>query len=301
MDRRALRFALAVTCGLVVVGLIVTIARATGLWLGRNTDNIWYLLKFTVPFAFLLGVVVAAWPVSSSNSSGTSALTLSALGVLFGSGYWYLVTHSVGMFFWGLAIEAFACWVSAAVAVLLLVLGRRNYGVMGSAFLVFALGIVLPSPAFGLLTHNQTMTVAIVVPERLTAISASPEAVGIDSQSEIAESTSRVFQSLRAAGLGGNYRIVHLSRSGRGRQSLAILVLTARTIGRTSLAEPDAANVIYVEQPTGWTKVPTQAPTLRRNIEVWVAPDRSGSLTDVGIPDADGISLMVRVDDQARQ
>lgn len=301
MYHRGLRFALAVVCGLVIAGMILSIARATGLWLGRNTDNIWYVLKLTVPFALLLGVVALAWPVSSVNRIATSTLALAAVGVLLGSAYWYLVAHWLGMVFGGLAIEALVCWVSAAVVVLLLVLGRRRYGAIASAFAVFTLGIVLPSPAFNLLAHNQTLTVAIVVPDQLAAVSANPKELGFDSDSEITESTSRVFQSLRAAGLGGNYRIVHLSRSGRGRQSLAILVLTARMTGRTLLAEPDAANVIYVQQPTGWTKVPTQAPTLRRNIEVWVAPDRSDSLADVGIPDADGISLMVRVDDQARQ
>jgi hypothetical protein len=301
MYHRLLRFALAGVCGLAIAGMILAIARATGLWLGRNTDNIWYLLKLTVPFALLLGVVAAAWPEPSAKRSGTSSFVLAALGVVLGCAYWYFVARVVGMVFLGLAIEALACWVAQAVATLLLVLSRRSYGVFASAFFICALGVVLPSPAFNMLGHNQTMTVAIVVPEELATISANPKELGFDSDSEVAESASRVLESIRGAGLGGNYRIVHLSRYGKGKQSLAILVLNARMTGRMLLAEPDATDVIYVQQPEGWTKIPAQAPTLRRNIEIWRAADHRDSLADFAIPDADGISLMVRVDEQARQ
>jgi hypothetical protein len=301
MRRRLLRFALAGASGLTIAGMILTFARATGLWLGRNTDNIWYLLKLTVPFALLLGAVAAAWPEPSAKRSGTSSFVLVALGVVLGCAYWYFVSRAVEMVFLGLAIEALACWVAVAVAALVLVLSRRSYGVLASAFSICVLGVVLPSPAFNMLAHNQTMTVAILVPEELATVSAIPKELGFDTEPEVAESAGRVLQSMRAAGLGGNYRIVHLSRYGKGKQSLAILVLNAPMTGRTLLAEPDAAEVIYVQQPSGWTKLPAQAPTLRRSIEISEAHDHRDSLAYFGIPDADGTNLMVRADEQARQ
>ena len=38
---------------------------------------------------------------------------------------------------------------------------------------------------------------------------------------------------------------------------------------RTLLAEPDATEGIYVQQPNKWTKIPPQAVTLRRNIGIF--------------------------------
>jgi hypothetical protein len=296
MYHRLGRFALAGVCGLAIAGMILFISYAVGFRLSGNMDNFWHLLKLTVPLTLVLACVAAVWPERNGERKVLgSSFTLVTLGVALGGTYWYLIMWTVGLGLLNVAIQALACWVAAAVGALLLALGRRSYGVLVSAALVCALAITLPMPTFDLLSHNQLLTVAIVVPGRLASTTTQPKEIGFDFQSQADKSTSLVLQTILAAGFQGDYRIVSLSQQGRGKQSLAILILDAPITGRALLPEPDAADVIYVHQPQGWTKIPTQAPVLYRNIEVWGASDDRDSLAYFGIPDARGISLTGRV------
>jgi hypothetical protein len=297
MYHRLGRFALAGVCELAIAGMILFISYAIGFRLSGNMDNVWHLLRFTVPLALLVACVAAVWPGRNGEHKRLdSTFTLVPLGVAVGLAYWCLVLRTVGLGLPTLAIQALACWVAGSVAAFLLALTkRRSYGVLLSAALICALGIALPLPIFDLLAHNQLLTVAIVVPERLASITMQPKEIGFDSQTQADKSARQVLQTIQAAGLSGNYRIVHLSLQGGGKQSLAILILDAPITGRTLLPEPDAAEVIYVQQPLGWTKIPAQAPILHRNMEIWGASGDRDSLAYFGIPDATGISLMGRV------
>ncbi|MGC1686308.1 MAG: hypothetical protein WA734_11865 [Candidatus Acidiferrales bacterium] len=296
MYHRLGRFALAGVCGLAVAGVILFTPYAIGLRLGGNMDNVWHLLKLTVPLVLVLACVAAVWHERNGERRGLgSSFSLVTLGLALGCTYWYLVMWTVGLGLLNLAVQALACWVATAVGALLLALGRRSYGVLASTALICALGIALPEPTFDVLAHNQLLTVAIVVPGRLASATTQPKEIGFDSQSQADKSASLVLQTIQAAGLQGDYRIVYLSQEGRGKQSLAILIFDAPITGRTLLPEPDAAEVIYVQQPQGWTKIPTQAPVLDRNMEVWGASDDRDSLAYFGIPDARGVSLMGRV------
>jgi hypothetical protein len=294
--RRLGRSVLVSVCGLAIAVIILFISYAIGFRLGRNMDNLWHLLKLTVPLVLLLGCVAAVWPEPNAKRKRfSSSLVLMTVGVALGCVYWYLVQRTVGLGFLSLAIQALACWVAVAVAGLLLALNRWSFEMLASATVVCALAIALPAPAFNFLAHNQILTVAIVVPEDLASVTMQQEEVGFDSQSEAGRSASQVLETIHAAGLQGNYRILHLSRQGEGKQGLAIVILNAPINGRTLLAEPDRSEVIYIQRPEGWTKVPTRAPTLHRNIEIWGASDDRDSLAYFGIPDATGISLMGRV------
>jgi hypothetical protein len=62
MSRRLVRFVVAAASGLLVNVAILSRAYGAGLWLGRNADNFWLLLRLTVPFCVLLGLVAALWP-----------------------------------------------------------------------------------------------------------------------------------------------------------------------------------------------------------------------------------------------
>jgi hypothetical protein len=303
MHHRLRRFALAGVYGLVTAAMILLIAYAVGFWIGGHVDNLWFLLKLTAPFALLLALVAAAWPEPNGTRGAISWFILITVGVSLGCAYWYLLARTMGLGLRSVAIQALGCWIAVAVTALVLALNRRSYGVLVSAILICALGVVLPSPAFNLFAHNQRLTVAIIVPGTLANVSAQPREVGFDSQSGVEKATSRVLQTIRAAGLQGNYRIVYLSQQGQGKQSLAILILNAPMNGRMLLAEPDAADVIYVQQPNGWTEIPAQAPTLRRKIEIWGAGNDRDSLAYFRIPDATGISLMgrVRTGEEVRQ
>lgn len=302
MNQRLVRSVLTAAFALAVVSIILFVAYVVGSRLTNNTDNIWRLLKLTIPFALFLALVTAAWPNLGGNRSIASWFILIILAVALGCGYWLLVAHTLGFGSLGLGIQALACWIAAAVAGLLLALGGRTRGLLGST-LACVLAIFVPAPVFSLLAHNQALTVAIVVPDQMTGVSVSPHDVGFDSHSATEASASRVLQSIRAAGIQGNYRVVYQARRGEGKQSLAILMLNAPVTSSIQLPEPDGAEVVYVQGPHGWTKTPLGAPTLDRNIEIWGATDDRSSLAYFGIPDATGVSLDGRVgtDDRGRQ
>jgi hypothetical protein len=302
MNQRVVRSVLVGAFALAVASIILFVAYAVGFRLTSNTDNIWRVLELTIPFALFLALVTAAWPNLGGNRSVASWLILIILAVALGCGYWLLIARTLGFGSMSLGMQALACWIAAAVAGLLLAVGGRTRGLLGST-LACVLAIFVPAPIFNLLAHNQALTVAIVVPDEMTGVSVSPRNVGFDSQSAIEASASRVLQSIRAAQIQGNYRVVYQARRGEGKQSLAILLLNAPVTASVQLPEPDGAEVLYVQGPHGWTKTPLGAPTLHRNIEIWGASDDKSSLAYFGIPDATGVSLDGRVaaDDQSRQ
>jgi hypothetical protein len=142
MHRRLGRSALAGVCGLAIAGMILFIPYAIGFRLARNTDNLWHLLKLTVPFALLLACVAAVWPeLNGKRKSFSSSFALVTVGLSLGCAYWYFVLCTVGLGFLSLEIQALACWVAVAVAILLLALNRWSYGVLVGAVSICALGI----------------------------------------------------------------------------------------------------------------------------------------------------------------
>lgn len=293
MYSRLMRFVLAVTCGLGTAAIILYIAHHTGFWMGGNEENLWFLLRLTVPLASAVGIVSAAW--SEISGSTKSLFVVMTAGAALGCAYWYVVARVLGLGVLSFAVQALAVWFATTVAALFLALDRWRYRALSIATVACALAIFLPRPVFDLFAHNERLTVAIVIPESLPNTSASPKQVGFDSQTDVEESRKRVLQSIQHVGLAGTYRIVSLSRQGKGRDSLAILILSGPVTSRVLLPEPHAATVIYQQQSQTWTKIPVDAPTLRREIEVWRSDDDKNSLADFEIPDANGTSLMAVV------
>ena len=159
-----------------------------------------------------------------------------------------------------------------------------------SVAVICFLAVVVPAPAFNRLAHNQELTVAFVVPAALNNASAYPKEIGFDSQSEVESTTSHVLQLIRASGMPREYRVVHLSRQGKGKNSLAVILVNASATNRTLLPEPDTAEVIYVQQPEGSAKKPADAPTLGRSIEISGHGERND--WSFAIPAASRIRLM---------
>jgi len=290
MRRRLLRLVEAVVAALVVNALILSVAYALGLWLGGHTDNLWLLLILPAPFVALLGLVAAALPEPVEKRTTRSAFGLVILGFALGSGYWYLVARTCGLGFLGLAVQAFASWSATGATTLLITLSHRSCRVLISVAVICFLAVVVPAPAFNRLAHNQELTVAFVVPAALNNASAYPKEIGFDSQSEVESTTSHVLQLIRASGMPREYRVVHLSRQGKGKNSLAVILVNASATNRTLLPEPDTAEVIYVQQPEGWAKKPADAPTLGRSIEISGHAERND--WSFAIPAASGIRLM---------
>ena len=80
--------------------------------------------------------------------------------------------------------------------------------------------------------------------------------------------SSRVLQSLRDAGITGNYQVADLYRQGHGKQVIVIIVVNQPIVSKVALHEPNGANVIYVQQSDGWKKIPSQVPTLDRSVSL---------------------------------
>ncbi|HZR32705.1 MAG TPA: hypothetical protein VFA76_12735 [Terriglobales bacterium] len=89
--------------------------------------------------------------------------------------------------------------------------------------------------------------------------------------------------------------MTNLYRVGKGKKSLEIVVVSAPVVNRALLPEPNGTELIYVQKPEGWKRIPLQAPALARSVEIWGPGNRNDSLANFGIPDASGISLMGRI------
>jgi hypothetical protein len=278
---------------LLVNAVILSLAYAGGLWLGGNANNLWILLRLTVPLAVLLGLVAAIWPEPKVMRIRTSPFVLAIIGAAIGCAYWYRVGRITGLGFLALAIQALVCWTATAATTLPLTIGPRSRAVLIGVVIVCLLAVVVPSPTFNYFSHNQRLTVAFAVPEELgSPVESMP--IGFNSQAEVEKTTSHVLRSIRMSGILGNYRIVHLSRQGEGKDSLAIVVMNAPVNDRIPLPEPNATELIYAQQPQGWAKSPAQGGTLNRSIEI--SPGhRTGTLAYFGIPNASGLSLMGRI------
>lgn len=292
MHNRLGRFVLAALGGEATVAAILFVAKASGFWLGGHSDNLYGLLKLTVPFALILAIVAALWPEPQTKRGLTQTFTCVAAGVTIALGYWYVVGRIGGLGFLGLAVEALASWIAAAAVGLLMALSRWRYGAVIGVVVICTLAIFLPAPIFNRIAHNQNLTVAIVVPVGLRNISVWPQNFGLDPESEVENITAKVLQTIRANDLTGDYRVAGLLRWGQGKQSLAILIVDAPVTRRVELPEPDAATVIYIEKIDGWTKTPLETPVLSRSIEVFGSRDDRNLLAMFGIPDANETSLM---------
>jgi hypothetical protein len=164
---RLLRSVLVGVCGLAISSLILLAAYGSGSRLVINTDNLWRLMRLTVPFALLLAALAALLPNIKESRSFRSWLTLIICGSIFSFLYFFVVARIVD-FPSSLATQALACWLASAVASLFLVLQRRVPAAI-SATLVCLIAILVPVRVFNLVAHNQLLTVAIVVPEGIMA------------------------------------------------------------------------------------------------------------------------------------
>jgi hypothetical protein len=174
---------------------------------------------------------------------------------------------------------------------------RRVPTVLVTTVILCSLAVVLPAPVFNRLTNNQELTVALAAPVRPGSSAMQPPRVILTGSKgfDVAKVTTHVLETLRASGLRGEYRVTNLYRIGTGEKSLQIIVVSTPVASRARLPQPDATELIYVQRPDIWERIPSQAPTLGRSTEVWGPRDREGLLAYFGIPDASGISVMGRV------
>ncbi|HEV2730438.1 MAG TPA: hypothetical protein VGV15_10440, partial [Terriglobales bacterium] len=273
------------------VGFVVSSVVAGGsylsrLWLGGA--NLGYTIYFTLPFAFLLGSLAAAMPFGSFTRKHR-AIIVSA-GAILGFFYTYALFRFVVPGFLAILIQTLSCWVAGGISAMLALtvtgLSRKILSIASACLLA----ILLPKPIFDALAHNQQLTVAFVARPADGEDRAHLRVVGIDAK-EVNAVRAQILKDVSTIVLDNDFRIVHLSRQGEGRESLAIVIVRSPVEKRTSLPEPDASTVIYVQQSKEWIKHPSDARTLRRNIEIWPSSEGTESAL-FSIPSASGVSLL---------
>jgi hypothetical protein len=203
---------------------------------------------------------------------------------------------------WRLDIEMTVCGAMAGACAMLLTTTSRTRNVFLTVALLVLIGILIPGPVFDLVTHNQELTIAVVTPQ-----SNGPHTPEVDEFGPVpvrpvdaSAVSSRVVQLLRDAGIDGNYQVTQLYRVGHGKQVLAIIVIGGgRITAAADLPEPHGADVIYLQEPGGWKRIPSQVPTLNRGIYIY--PDEDGrSCHLIEFTDANGFGRSASVGDATK-
>jgi hypothetical protein len=210
---------------------------------------------------------------------------------------WGSPGHSVFLeIFWSLDIEMMACSAVAGACAMLLTTTSRTRNVLLTVALFVIGGLLIPGPVFDLVTHNQEFTVAVVTPQNHGPRSPEVEEAGPVRSIDASAVSSRVMQLLRNAGIDGNYQVAQLYRQGHGKKVLAIIVIGSLVTKAVDLPEPHGTDVIYLQEPGGWKRIPSQVPTLGRDI--YIAPDQDGrSCHQIDFTDASGLGTVVFVGD----
>jgi hypothetical protein len=279
------RFGLATLVGLFVGCLIASASYGLGLWLGRNSDNLRWIIYGSVPFALLLGVAACMQPRREAQQKGDTIVALlvgTALGFLYA-----LVVAKYAFAYPAFLALMLSCWIPSGIsAMVVAVRGKEASVVIGIAILCVT-AIVFTEPVFNAVTHNQQMTVAFIAPSEMAPaqLEAWPDASGFDNDNEIRTAKNDVLQRIRALGYTETFCVLSINRLGKGKKSLAIVVVRGPITKEAVLPVPDRSSVVYSQQSDNWSKNPAQTPVLARRI----------TMTPPGmfeIPDAQGLSLV---------
>jgi hypothetical protein len=287
---RFLRFGLATIASLVLVGFILGVMRATGM-LVRGDNHFFFPLYLgqLVQFAPVVGIAAAAYP-RRWLSSRHNAFIVAVVGAAVGCLCYYVLQERIAWLshhaatntryaFWEVTpvfkFQMAWCWIATGALAMLVTLTRRTPRVLVSAAVLCVLAVVLPSPVFNFVRHNQELTVSFVVPADPGASAARPPhvfSISIGphwlSQAGADAVAAHVLEAMRKAGLPGQYRVAEVNQSGTGKKALQIIVLNPPVPADAQLPQPNGTELIYVSSPDGWRTIPAQAPTLGRNTEI---------------------------------
>jgi hypothetical protein len=281
------RFGHAALVGFLVSSLIASTSYSLSLWLGRNSYNLWWIIYGSVPFALLVGLAAVVQPRRKAVQQGGTILALlegAALGSLYA-----LIADRYALGGPAFLVLMLSCWVPGAISAMLATASRGKQRWVMTAILCLA-AIVLPEPTFNAVTHNQRLTVAFLTPSELSTaeLEANPETLGFEGHDEIEAAKNEVLERIRALGYTETFRMLSITRQGKGRESLGIVVVRAPVTKEVVLPVPDNSTVVYVQQSDTWQKNPPQIAVLHRGITMR-PPDT------FEIPDAQGVSLVGRI------
>jgi hypothetical protein len=266
---RLSRFAIAAVTSTAITLLLTYGTYSLHLWVGGHLSVRDFILRSLLPFPIVVGLVAGLWP---SPHLRRSPLTASAIGAVVGLAYGYLAprvlfSHAMGQWLvieWEIDFAALVCAITAGTcAMLLSVTARSRLALMAAAILVL-IAVLVPGPAFDLINRNHELTVAIVIPCKAVATKDEPHVLtnGYSTPVDVGGVTDHVMRLIRDEGITGQYRVSHLYRQGHGTQALVVIVLNQPVVSEVQLPQPCGGNVIYLQQPDGWKKIPAQFPAV---------------------------------------
>jgi hypothetical protein len=288
------RFAIAALVAFFVSALIATASYSLGLWLGRNSYNLRLIIYSSIPLSLLLGFTAAiqSWRKAGEKSNPmVPVLAGAVVAVLY---TFFVVRIAPTPAF---VVLMLSCWVPSGISAMLAAAAGKRLFTVGGITILCLCAIFLTEPLFNVFAHNQELTVAIVTPAEASTdhLRAQPETLGFQRPDEILTAKYEVSQQLRAFGYGENFRVLSVTRRGKGKKSLAIIVVRAPITSDAVLPEPFGSTVVYMQRAESWDRKPVDAPVLHRGIEMRPPSLNDGNLGFFAIPDASGIELVGRV------
>jgi hypothetical protein len=279
---RLLRFAIAAAASAAILLLLTLGAYKLHLWMGDHLNIRDGTLRVLAYFPIIVGLIAGMWP---SPRLSRSPFVAGLIGALIGFVYGYCAPRAYLVMFlredwrwrvlgpmsfdWEIDIAALVCAIVPATCAMLLAVTARSRHVIATVVTLVLAALLVPAPLFDLITHNQELTVAVVIP--YTAGGGNEPRVSSHGRStpvDIGSVTKHVQDLLRDEGVRGNYRVSILWRAGHGKQALAVIVFNQPVVSRVELQQPRGSDLIYLQQPDGWKKIPPQCPTLNRLLSV---------------------------------
>jgi hypothetical protein len=224
------------------------------------------------------------------------------VGAVLGLIYTFIVARYALFALPAFIVLMLSCWVPGGVSVMVVVGRAKQPSVLIGVATLCLVAVALPEPIFNVLNHNQQLTVAFVAScDTSTApLEAHPESVGFDSDDEVQAAKTKVLEHVRNLGHTGTFRVLSITRAGKGRKSLAVIIVRAPITKEVVLPVPDGSMVLYTQGPDNWEKSPANAAVLHRVITI--GPYRPtngsmafGSVAYFDVPDAQGVSLIGRI------
>lgn len=90
------------------------------------------------------------------------------------------------------------------------------------------------------------------------------------------------IRQIRTAKITGTVSLFNINRFGSGTASSVVLIMQRPVARRVELPEPDATDVVYVQEAAGWKMFPAGAHTLQRKIRIEPIP---------GLPNESSLSV----------
>jgi hypothetical protein len=296
---RLLRFAIAAASSAATLLLLTLGAYKLHLWMGDHLSICDGTLRTLAFLPVVVGLVASIWPLPRLSRSPFAA---GVTGAIIGFAYGYCVTRvELAMFLghwrwrylgpismgWEIDLAVSVCSVVPGTCAMVLAVTTRSRSVIATVVTLVLTALLVPAPAFDLITHNQELTVAVVIP--YTAGGGNEPRVSSYVRStpvDVGSVTKHVQDLLQDEGVRGNYRVSILWRAGHGKQALAVIVFNQPVVSRVELQQPRGSDLIYLQQPDGWKKIPPRCPTLNRllSVDPPLSEDEFGFLhtSDVG-------------------